>query len=82
MVLTAPILAESGSVRSSSGITSCLSGMVTLRPWMGISRELEEVVDLAGLQREVDGVDGLAAEGGVHHQRRERAAESGLPATP
>ena len=38
------------------------------------ARELEEVLGLGGLQRKVDGVDGLAAEGGVHHQGRERAA--------
>jgi hypothetical protein len=36
--------------------------------------ELEEVAELGGLEREVDGVDGLAAEGGVHHDGRERAA--------
>ena len=29
--------------------------------------ELEEVVELGGLEREVDGVDGLAAERRVHH---------------
>ena len=55
---------------------SCLSGMVTLRPWIGnLLNELEEVGELVGLEREVDGVDGLAAEGGVHHDRREGAAD-------
>ena len=34
--------------------------------------ELEQVGELSGLEREVDGVDGLAAEGGVHHDGRER----------
>ena len=43
-----------------------------LRPWMGISLdEAEEVFDARALQGEVDGVEGLAAEGGVEHQRRE-----------
>ncbi len=37
--------------------------------------ELEQVGELVGLEREVDGVDGLAAEGGVHHDGRERAAD-------
>ena len=37
--------------------------------------QLEQVGQLAGLQREVDGVDGLAAEGRVHHHGRERAAD-------
>ena len=37
--------------------------------------QLEEVGELVGLEREVDGVDGLAAEGGVHHDGRERAAD-------
>ncbi len=34
--------------------------------------ELEQVGELVGLQGEVDGVDGLAAEGRVHHDGRER----------
>ena len=33
--------------------------------------QFEQVGEFAGLQREVDGVDGLAAEGGVHHDGRE-----------
>jgi hypothetical protein len=37
--------------------------------------ELEQVGELVGLEREVDGVDGLAAEGGVHHHGREGAAD-------
>jgi hypothetical protein len=37
--------------------------------------ELEQVGEARGLQREVDGVDGLAAEGGVHHDGRERGAD-------
>ena len=37
--------------------------------------ELEQVSELVGLQREVDGVDGLAAEGRVHHDGRERTAD-------
>ncbi len=37
--------------------------------------QLEQVGELVGLEREVDGVDGLAAEGGVHHDGRERAAD-------
>ncbi len=34
--------------------------------------QFQEVSELGGLEREVDGVDGLAAEGGVHHDGRER----------
>ena len=37
--------------------------------------QLEQVRQLAGLQGEVDGVDGLAPEGGVHHDGRERGAD-------
>ncbi len=37
--------------------------------------ELEEVGELGGLEREIDGVDGLATEGSVHHDRGERAAD-------
>ncbi len=37
--------------------------------------ELEQVGELGGLEGEVDGVDGLAAEGRVHHDGRERGAD-------
>ena len=40
-----------------------------------LAHQLEQVGELVGLEREVDGVDGLAAEGGVHHEGRERAAD-------
>ena len=43
---------------------------------MGISwTSLSRSESLRGLQREVDGVDGLAAEGRVHHDGRERGAD-------
>jgi hypothetical protein len=75
-VLQAPILAESGSVCSRWGRISCLCGMVMETPWMGISlTSLSRSFELGGLQREVDGVDGLAAEGRVHHDGRERFAD-------
>ena len=37
--------------------------------------QFEQVGEARGLQREVDGVDGLAAEGRVHHDRRERRTD-------
>ena len=37
--------------------------------------QLEQVGEARGLQRKVDGVDGLTAEGRVHHDGRERAAD-------
>ncbi len=36
--------------------------------------EFDQVRRFAGLEGEVDGVDGLAAEGRVHHDGRERGA--------
>ena len=37
--------------------------------------QLQEIGEFSSLEREVDGVDRLAAEGGVHHDGRERAAD-------
>ena len=37
--------------------------------------QLQEIGEFRSLEREIDGVDGLAAEGGVHHDGRERAAD-------